>query len=98
VTKFLIVGGDRDVGLSLCKQLAGTVCAGSSIGVIPCIDVTSESDVRPMIAKLRRRDAKIDVIIHAVEAFGPDPELGKLDYANLRHPIAVNTISPLRVV
>jgi NAD(P)-dependent dehydrogenase (short-subunit alcohol dehydrogenase family) len=107
---YLVVGADRGIGLSICRQLAergdevtavcleeGEAHSGTSITVIPRIDVTSDTKVKTMVTALRKRNARIDIAIHVAGVLGLD-ELGKIDYAEVGRQIAINTIGPLRVV
>jgi NAD(P)-dependent dehydrogenase (short-subunit alcohol dehydrogenase family) len=61
------------------------------------VDVTSDAEVKTLAAALRKRKVPVDVAIHVAGVLGLD-ELGKIDYADVRRQIEINTIGPLRVV
>ncbi len=107
---YLIIGADRGIGLSICRQLAArgetvvSVCLGpgeayngAGIDVIPNVDVTSAAAVVNMAEALASRDDKIDCLVHVAGVLGLD-ELGKIDYDDLRRQIEINTIGPLRAI
>ncbi|MYF08679.1 MAG: SDR family oxidoreductase [Rhodospirillaceae bacterium] len=107
---YLIVGADRGIGLAVCRQLAArgeTVVAaclgrgethdGSTVEVIPEIDVTSGAAVARMAGALAKRGGRIDRLIHVAGVLGLDA-LGSLDFGDVRRQIEINTIGPLRAV
>ena len=107
---YLIIGADRGIGLSVCRQLAArgetvvSVCLGqgdayhgAGIEVIPNVDVTSEAAVANMAEALTDRADTIDCLIHVAGVLGLD-ELGSIDYDDLRRQIEINTIGPLRAI
>ena len=107
---YLIIGADRGIGLSICRQLAARgetvvpVCLGSgeaydgaAVDVIPDVDVTSDAAVARMAQALSARADKIDCLIHVAGVLGLD-ELGKIDYDDMRRQIEINTIGPLRAI
>ena len=106
----LVIGADRGIGLSLCRQLAArgdtdvSVCLGrgeaydgAGIDAITGIDVTSGDDIASMAAALAARSDRIDWLIHVAGVLGLD-ELGKLDFDDVRRQIEINTIGPLRAI
>ena len=106
----LVIGADRGIGLSLCRQLAArgdtdvSVCLGrgeaydgAGIDAITGIDVTSGDDIASMAAVLAARSDRIDCLIHVAGVLGLD-ELGKLDFDDVRRQIEINTIGPLRAI
>ena len=106
----LVIGADRGIGLSLCRQLAArgdtdvSVCLGrgeaydgAGIDAITGIDVTSGDDIASMAAALAARSDRIDCLIHVAGVLGLD-ELGKLDFDDVRRQIEINTIGPLRAI
>ena len=67
----LVIGADRGIGLSICRQLAargetvvsvclgwGEACDGAGVELIPGIDVTSGDDIASMAAALAARSEK----------------------------------------
>ncbi|MYF87148.1 MAG: SDR family oxidoreductase [Rhodospirillaceae bacterium] len=107
---YLIVGADRGIGLAVCRQLAArgeTVVAaclgrgethdGSTVEVIPEIDVTSGAAVARMAGALAKRGGRIDRLIHVAGVLGL-AALGSLDFGDVRRQIEINTIGPLRAV
>ena len=106
----LVIGADRGIGLSICRQLAArgdtvvSVCLGrgeaydgAGIDAITGIDVTSGDDIASMAAALAARSDRIDWLIHVAGVLGLD-ELGKLDFDDVRRQIEINTIGPLRAI
>ena len=106
----LVIGADRGIGLSLCRQLAArgdtvvSVCLGrgeaydgAGIDAITGIDVTSGDDIASMAAALAARSDRIDWLIHVAGVLGLD-ELGSIDYDDVRRQIEINAIGPLRAV
>ena len=107
---YLIIGADRGIGLSICRQLAArgetvvSVCLGSGgayngagVEVIPDVDVTAAAAVAAMAEALSARGGKIDCLIHVAGVLGLD-ELGAIDYDDVRRQIEINTIGPLRAI
>jgi len=107
---YLIIGADRGIGYSVCRQLSdrgdkvvsvcmgtGDAYSGTVIEVVPNIDVTSDSAIAEMAAALTARDETIDILIHVAGVLGLD-ELGKIDYDDVRRQFEINTIGPLRAV
>ena len=106
----LVIGADRGIGLSLCRQLAArgdtdvSVCLGrgeaydgAGIDAITGIDVTSGDDIASMAAALAARSDRIVWLIHVAGVLGLD-ELGSIDYDDVRRQIEINAIGPLRAV
>ncbi len=107
---YLVIGADRGIGKCLGEQLATrgdavtAVCLGngaaaeaSEIAVIPSIDVTSHEAIGNMARELKKRAARIDVLIHVAGVLGLD-ELGKIDYNDMRRQFEINTLGPLRAI
>jgi len=110
VSNYLIIGADRGIGLSLCRQLAsrgegvtaaclghGEAYDGSEVSVIPNVDVTSDDDVARMADVIRNTGMNLDVVVHVAGVLGLD-ELGRLDYDDMRRQFEINTLGPLRTV
>lgn len=110
MANYLIVGADRGIGRSICEQLvargesATAVCLGdgaahegSAVDVIAGVDVTKQAAVAKMADTLKRRGARIDVLIHVAGVLGLD-ELGRIDYDDMRRQFEINTLGPLRAV
>lgn len=106
----LIIGADKGIGLSICKQLdargddAISVCmgdgeayAGTKIRVIDGVDVTSAASIERLRSELKAKDAKVDVVIHVAGVLGLD-ELGAIDYDEMRRQFEINTLGPLRAI
>jgi NAD(P)-dependent dehydrogenase (short-subunit alcohol dehydrogenase family) len=110
MSTYLVIGADRGIGLSLCRQLcargddvtavclkAGDAYADQKVRVFPDIDVTSEKDIARMSNLLQRSNTMVHVMIHVAGVLGLD-ELGKIDYAEMRRQFEINTLGPLRAV
>ena len=110
MANWLIVGADRGIGLSMCKELAargdhayaacladGARASGKGITVIPRVDVTSDKSVADLVRALEKSHVKIDVLVNVAGVLGLD-ELGKIDFNDVRRQLEINTIGPLRVV
>lgn len=110
MSNYLIIGADRGIGLSLCRQLAsrgenvtaaclgrGEAYGGTEVDVIPDIDVTRAAATTEMAVALRERAAELDVVIHVAGVLGLD-ELGAIDYDDMRRQFEINTLGPLRAV
>lgn len=106
----LVVGADRGIANSACRQLSArgdrvtAVCLGPGEGfteggvdTIGGIDVTSSAAVGRLVDALHRRKARIDWLLHVAGVLGLD-ELGRIDYDDMRRQFEINTLGPLRVV
>lgn len=103
----VITGANRGIGLELARQFAGQgysvigVCRESSdelnavaTSVIDGIDVTSETDVRTLVSKLK--DTTIDLLINNAGLL-QDEILGSIDFDSIRTQMEINAYAPLRV-
>ena len=106
----LIIGADRGIGLSVSKTLArrgdhviaacmhdGGAYAGTSVKIIPNVDVTSAAAVAGMADALKRANARIEVVVHVAGVLGLDA-LGAIDYDDMRRQFEINTLGPLRSI
>jgi len=103
----VITGANRGIGLELARQFAGQgysvfgVCRESSdelnaiaTSVIDGIDVTSETDVRTLVSKLK--DTTIDLLINNAGLI-QDEKLGSIDFDSIRTQMEINAYAPLRI-
>ena len=110
MANWLIVGADKGIGAAMCKALAmrgehvyaacladGAQVEGRNVAIIPKIDVTSDAAVARLSEALTKGNVKVDVLVNVAGVLGLD-ELGKIDFADVRRQIEINTIGPLRVV
>ena len=106
----LVVGADRGIANAICLQLHArgdqviAACMGATdpfteggVDSIGGIDVTSAPAVSKLVEALKRRNAKLDWVLHVAGVLGLD-ELGKIDYDDMRRQFEINTLGPLRVV
>lgn len=103
----LVTGAGRGIGLELCKVFhkrgdeVVAVCRTRTeeldalgVEVLAGIDVTDGDAGKWIVDGLKGR--RVDVLINNAGVFN-DNTLGKIDYDNVAHQLAVNTIAPLRI-
>jgi len=106
----LVVGADRGIAHSIAKQLLDrgeTVIAACMEGndelaaagatVEGNVDVTSQTSVDALVAKLTANAVRLDVVYHVAGVMWLD-ELGAIDYEDFRRQMEINTIGPLRTI
>ncbi len=107
MSKFLITGANRGIGLELCKQLQArgdtviATCRHASSGlkslkvsIIEDVDVTSETSVERLALQLEGET--LDVVLNNA-GFLSNEKLDDLDFDRIRRQFEVNTLGPLRV-
>ncbi|MFW6051171.1 MAG: SDR family oxidoreductase [Myxococcota bacterium] len=107
MTKILITGANRGIGLELARQLAArgdeviAVCRQPSeelkvldVRIEPGVDVTDETSVRKLAEKLG--DERIDVLLLNAGILRRDG-LSDLDLDAVRQQLEVNALGPLRM-
>lgn len=107
MSTFLVTGGNRGIGLELCKQLSArgdsviAACRSSSkalesTGAEICddVEVTDDASVNKLAEKLKGR--KIDVLINCAGILTRET-LDDLKVDQIRKQFEVNAIGPLRV-
>lgn len=107
MSKVLVTGGNRGIGLQLCKQLFDrgeeviAVCRSASrelsaigIRVIEGIDVANAEDVAALAAALENEP--IDILVNNAGILRPD-RLDSIDFDVMLEQFRVNTLGPLRV-
>lgn len=107
MSTFLVTGGNRGIGLELCKQLSArgdgviAVCRSSSKSlestgaeIFDGVEVTDDASVKKLAAKLKGR--KIDVLINCAGILTRET-LDDLNIDQIRKQFEVNAIGPLRV-
>ncbi len=103
----LVTGGNRGIGLELCRQLNQrgldviAACRHSSaeldalgVTVIAGVDVTDAGSIAMLAGQLAGRS--LDLIINNAGILTVE-SLGDLDYERIRRQFEVNTLGPLRV-
>ena len=104
----LIIGGNRGIGLELCRQYAErgdkviTTCRQSpgklsdiAVDVLTDIDVSLPSGAALLKEKLG--DSRVDVLIHSAGIL-TNESLEDMDFERIERQFAVNTLGPLRVI
>jgi NAD(P)-dependent dehydrogenase (short-subunit alcohol dehydrogenase family) len=107
MSKVLVTGANRGIGLELCKQLVGrgdeviAVCRASSaeldalgVRVIDEIDVSSASSINNLKQKINGES--LDWLINNAGMLAND-SLHELDFDNIEKQFIVNSLGPLRV-
>ncbi len=107
MSKVLIVGASRGIGLELARQYAArgddviATCRESNdeldalgVRVIDDIDVTSDESVAELVAALG--DGQLDVVLHNAGILKRD-SFDNLDFDGMLEQYRVNTLGPLRV-
>lgn len=108
MTQNLIIGGNRGIGLQLCKQLTSkgesviATCRSSNdelektgATVIDNIDVCRAADVNTLKSKLEEK--QIDMLIHNSGILSNE-SLEEMDFERIEKQFIVNTLGPLRVI
>ena len=108
MTQNLIIGGNRGIGLQLCKQLTSqgqsviATCRKSSseleqtdATIIENIDVSVSADVETL--KNQLADKQIDMLIHNSGILSNE-SLEDMDFERIEKQFIVNTLGPLRVI
>jgi NAD(P)-dependent dehydrogenase (short-subunit alcohol dehydrogenase family) len=108
VSRAVVIGANRGIGLELCRVLAGrgdevvAVCRRSSgeldrlpVRVEAGVDVTSDRDVADLAARLAR--IEIGLLIHSAGILRRQG-LPELDFEGIRQQFEVNALGPLRVI
>lgn len=106
----LVIGADRGIARALAEGYldAGdrviAACLGCSSAlaqrgarVEPGVDVTSDSAVAGMVARLLEDAETVDVLVHVAGVLGLD-RLGEIDLEDVRRQFEINTLGPLRTV
>ncbi|MXY65410.1 MAG: SDR family oxidoreductase [Gammaproteobacteria bacterium] len=106
--KVLIVGGNRGIGLELCRQMSArgdrvfattrepaAALEDLELDIIPGVDVGDDSSVARLAEALA--GVKLDMLIHSAGILSRE-SWNDLDFNRIRHQFEVNTLGPLRVV
>ena len=106
----LVVGADRGIAHALSQQLnkrgdavIAACLAGNDeltaagVRVEGGVDVTSQTSVGALAARLTAEGVKLDAVFHVAGVLGLD-ELGAIDYDDVRRQFEINTIGPLRTI
>jgi NAD(P)-dependent dehydrogenase (short-subunit alcohol dehydrogenase family) len=104
----LIIGGNRGIGLELCRQYSQrgdkvtTTCRQSAgklsdiaVDVLTDIDVSLPSGAALLKEKLG--DSQVDILIHSAGIL-TNESLEDMNFERIEHQFAVNTLGPLRVI
>ncbi len=108
MSKVLVTGGNRGIGLEICRQLSArgddviATCRKSTpelnmlnVQVIQDIDVSRAHDI-PVLQKALG-NTKLDMLIHNAGILLRD-SLDTLDFDHIETQFRVNTLGPLRVI
>jgi NAD(P)-dependent dehydrogenase (short-subunit alcohol dehydrogenase family) len=107
VTTILITGANRGIGLALAAEAANrgmhviatcrqssTELAALSIEVIEDVDLTTDTGIATLAAKLAGH--AIDILINNAGVTARE-SLAEIDAASIRHQFEVNSLAPLRI-
>ncbi len=107
MTKVLVTGGNRGIGLEVCRQLKArgddviAVCRQTNdeldalgVRVIDGVDVSDDEGVANLATALG--DESVDVLLNNAGILRPDT-FNTVDYDDMIEQFRVNTIGPLRV-
>ena len=108
MSNVLVTGGNRGIGLEICRQLSSrgdmvtTTCRNTSkeledlgVRVIENIDV-SEPDAANLI-KSKLNDEPIDTLIHNAGILSNE-SLSDMNFERIEEQFKVNTLGPLRII
>ncbi|MYH91494.1 MAG: SDR family oxidoreductase [Gammaproteobacteria bacterium] len=106
--KVLIVGGNRGIGLELCRQISArgdqvfattrepaAALEDLELDIIPGVDVGDDSSVARLAEALT--GVRLDVLIHGAGILTRE-SWHDLDFDRIRRQFEINTLGPLRVV
>ena len=106
--KVLIVGGNRGIGLELCRQMSArgdqvfattrepaAALEDLELDIIPGVDVGDDSSVARLAEALT--GVRLDVLIHGAGILTRE-SWHDLDFDRIRRQFEINTLGPLRVV